>query len=291
LTYDPNDPMAPPAPYRLRNPTLVVPTTPGVYVPDADWGAVVAEQRRSGAPLTPVYEPVSGPWTAVLPAFAQLAQILPPAVAGSIVPLGRCEVFPGSPRTRVIQLFGEPYGVGLTGYLIRAIVEYGIGGIQNEIVVDFRHGSTLHLVCQTANVRLRFDAPGIDPYNVGSNTPLLLGAAYGDTPVSSGQSQPTLTSQAAELFNSGDLVEVTPLAFATRAFPLLGDNGGAAPTLTDFFLEQRDGSNNLLAVQVVTDNVLTNGVAIMGSAKTVQLRRASGGPDTVIGALMVQLGL
>lgn len=131
----------------------------------------------------PMVEPRSGYWTDN-PAWGRTLQTVFPSAAGQQMSVASSDKFPGVPKMHTIQLWrGDDRSVRNADVYAR--VSYGVGGSNNEFMLDWGAGAQFALVANSVRVDAvtyrpdgtqAYDGtgvPGVDP------APLVIAATFG----------------------------------------------------------------------------------------------------------------
>lgn len=195
---------------------------------------------------------------------------------------------PGPPRTRTLNLFRQDatLGVGLFNADVYAKVTYGVGGVQNQALIDWSRGGQISLTCDSLSVEAVAYAPSDAlPYTppLGSQ---LLGAMLtheGSAP----PRPPTFTTQSVLLAPDQVANFVVP-DFARWCFPRISTY--VPPDSGDFLV-----FGNLFAIALarfqLTTTLLELGTPIPGGTTQVSVRHSNAVLTNQRYLLQFELGL
>lgn len=232
-----------------------------------------------------VVEPESGPWQRD-GAFGRYFRGAIPTTEGDTLAVFNNDAIMGPPRARVVHLYRSDRGISAHGgnYGFRASVTYGVGGAQNNLLLDWTQGGQFSIVASTIRVEAVTYRP-LDPvaYSVSAGA-VVLGALLGVDGQSTPRDPPTFTTQTFDVLAGGNVTFAVP-DLARRVIPQLSLNGNAYAdcemNLLDF--------GPVYSAASFTEAIARDGVPLRGETHRVFFE--NNGANAMQVALLFQLGL
>lgn len=251
------------------------------------------DRLPQGLPLVESLETFNGPWQQAGRYGRSITAPFPRNVTDTPLAIFTIDKQNGPPRARTIQLFRSDALIIPSAFInadTYASITYGVGGIQNNFLMDWCRGGQLSLVCDT----LRIEAV---PYAPLGNTPYAappidqvqtLGAMLGHQGVSQARG-PTLTSPRMIIpptFNA--TFAVPDFAREVAVFALGSDLLDPTHNVDLLFLNFSDAA---IAAVTLTPELAMVPLPIPGSTTQIEIRHLGAGSITDAYGLVFFLGL
>jgi len=258
---------------------------PGVNPPAFDLGNLPPQN----VPLVETIESSRGPWQQAGKYGRAENYAFPRVLDGTPTLIFNMDRQPGPPRARTLHLFRSNALLAFTGNAdVYAQITYGVGGVQNQAVLDWSRGGQISLVCDSVSVEAVAYAPQDQAYNPGAvGLRQILGAMLSHEGTSQAR-PPTFTTEQVTL-SAGDNVSFVVPDFARWVFPCLVNFEFPAVSVADIGFETNSGFNikNLKS----TVDLQQLGTPVPGGTRVVSVAWPASATDAVQVALQFELGL
>jgi hypothetical protein len=268
---------------RQMRPLLDIEQLDGGYAPDPVPPGFV-DPVPVGMPTVQTLEALDGPWSQA-GKYGRSVSLPYPASPDETPQVIFSNDKLGLPRPRTLHLFRSDVEIPASSAnaAMRAVITYGVGGVQNQFVCDWCRGGQISLVCDSFRVEAQAYAPvGDIAYSAPSGTQIL-GCMISQTG-SAPPRPPTFTSQRFFIDN-GDTLAVLVPDFARWMYLL---NSAATRNTTDeiTLVSQK---TTAIARYPISDDLYLTGIPLPGPVDQIEIKNNGGALAGY--SVLFQLGL
>lgn len=252
-----------------------------------------ATEPPQGLQLIETLESFKGPWQQAGRYGRSVTAPYPASVKDTPQAIFTIDKQNGPPRARTIQLFRSDALIIPSVFInadTYASITYGVGGIQNNFLMDWCRGGQLTLVCDTLRIEAIPYAPlaGTPYAPPPSDQVQTLGAMLGHQGVSQAQG-PTFTTPRVIIPPGNSATFIVP-DFA-REVSAFATNSGDFDSAHDVFLEFLNFSDAAIASQDLDPAAMATRYPIPGSCTEITIVHNGSGSITNAYGLIFFLGL